>query len=639
MVVNSQGDEAFCEFCHETVKLDNYKPKWNGGNKQSEWKGKLGKAMGSVLLFVLVISPKIYRVWHNYEERRQQQEYERILEKFEEGINRRQQEYSLPITEGESGGQDEGSVTSSRVTDDEGENRLHGYIGMMAEQAFGMPADKIPQEELNRIQWIETKSDIDYFYIGYSFDNPLENETAELTWITFPNHTETGAESLKHFHGLKKLYLYGMVEGEDIEGLELQSVGGLIEDLPGLADSLADPLQLKELYIDAEIESLEGLEQFENLEVLRIDDVYGLELEPLAGMSGLKVLTLKSYEPGYDVSVLYALTELEELYLDMYGLKNVDFVTQMKQLRQLELKNADIPDVEELAGMEQLESLTIGGCESLRDVATIGQLTGLKELAIEIPYDCRTPDLSSLSELKKLELNGFNDCSFLSGMTSLTSLTMNYCELGGSVDFSGLTSLQELSCKSYFTGVAQPVAYIAQFPALRRLELRGVATYDDISGIFNMPYLEELDISGMQCEIAFDRITDNPSLEVLKMNGLCLYENVQTGGEDGFMWADWDDVILDEHTDFLSHFGGLKELHMANNKLTDISFVYALSNLEVLDISGNYISDLEPLAENVFLREVYCAENPLVGDVSLGSQILVDTEGGDWLEDMEEYGW
>ena len=74
---------------------------------------------------------------------------------------------------------------------------------------------------------------------------------------------------------------------------------------------------------------------------------------------------------------------------------------------------------------------------------------------------------------------------------------------------------------------------------------------------------------------------------------------------------------------------------MANNELTDISFVYVLSNLEVLDISGNYISDLEPLAENVFIREVYCAENPLVGDVSLGSQVLVDTEGGDWFEDME----
>ena len=43
--------------------------------------------------------------------------------------------------------------------------------------------------------------------------------------------------------------------------------------------------------------------------------------------------------------------------------------------------------------------------------------------------------------------------------------------------------------------------------------VREVATYDDISGIFNMPYLEELDISGMQCEIAFDRITDNPSLK------------------------------------------------------------------------------------------------------------------------------
>ena len=157
-------------------------------------------------------------------------------------------------------------------------------------------------------------------------------------------------------------------------------------------------------------------------------------------------------------------------------------------------------------------------------MSALSGLTGLKRLSIDLPYQCPIPDLSGLTAMEELYLSGFDNTGFLRNMTALKTLTLDGCRVDAPSDFEGLVNLTTLNCTS-FAATARDYGFITRLPALEQLNLRGTATYQDISGIFNLPTLKHLDISGMQCEINFDRIQENTSLESLAIDKLKLYKN------------------------------------------------------------------------------------------------------------------
>lgn len=578
------------------------------------WKRGLALGLGALVIMAIAYGPKVYNRWkmdHN-----QSETAEITVINEEEKLHSGDAERIVQSRSGEK------NVGSSER---EEKRVLTGALAEMAEMVFGLPAEEIPATELEKVKWIEAKSDMDYLYLGYSFDNPLENEEAELTWFTFPYDAELGEECLQCFSGLKKVELLRVIDKEDIQGLKLESVGGYFTNLSELADALDDVSMLKELKMEGEPESLEGLERFSGLHTLVINGVEQMDIDIISCLPELKSFSIEGYEGALDLSVLGIMDDLEQLSIDVYEQKDFDFLREMDNLRSLEIKNAGILSTGELEGLEQLEVLKIERCEGLRNMDAISKLTGLKELALELPYDCPEPELRALNQLEKLKLSQFNDCSFISDMELLTSLELHGCTFGEGVDLSKLKKLESLTCNT-FMGMQQSLEFVKNIPLLKKLDLRGVSTYEDISEIFNMPNLIQLDISGMECEINFENIKDNSSLEVLKMDGILLYENVTTGGENGFMWADWDDVILDEHTEFLVHFPQLRELSVRENKLTHIEFVESLPVLESIDISDNYVSELRPLTGNRSLREVICKENPIVNDKILDDKIVIISE-------------
>ncbi len=90
--------------------------------------------------------------------------------------------------------------------------------------------------------------------------------------------------------------------------------------------------------------------------------------------------------------------------------------------------------------------------------------------------------------------------------------------------------------------------------------------------------------------------------------------------------ASMDDVALSDHMDFLKKFPELRELYLAENGLTDLSFAEGMSELEILDISGNYITQLRPLAGLPSLQKVICSDNPLKSEKVLKDSVLIITE-------------
>ena len=129
------------------------------------------------------------------------------------------------------------------------------------------------------------------------------------------------------------------------------------------------------------------------------------------------------------------------------------------------------------------------------------------------------------------------------------------------------TRLKRLTCTTFYQDM--PMAFAADLSSLEYVNLSGIMTFDDISGIFRLPHIREIVLNGTECEIDFDRIPENTSLESLEMAGIKLYENVQVYSSGGMTNIYWDDVFLADHLDFFGNFPNLRRLDIADNEITE----------------------------------------------------------------------
>ncbi len=515
---------------------------------------------------------------------------------------------------------------------------ITGILAEFVSRVYQCPAKDVTESQLAKIQQIVMRREYNLWHIGYSFEAPVENgligfeETTEagaddeLIWVDFVSDADVDLGGLSRFTKTKRLDVCYTLTAGDVKGLQLQSLSAYFDNPAEAAEILGNPGLIKELGFNGTMENLDGIDRFENLETLYIGYSDINNIDSLIYADHLKNLYLASYENLTDFTVIGKLTNLEELYLDACELKIFDFIGNLENLETLNVTDAQIQTLSGLENCTALKSLTINYCTQLKDVSAVSALVNLQELDLDVPYGCMEPELDGLTGLKKLSLDGqFEDCFFLQNMSELTELHLSGCSLSKGMDLSNLKSLRSLSC-TYHMGYDWKVDVLTDFQMVECLDLQGTETYDDISEVFNMPNLKELNISGMSCEIDFDAIAENHSLEVLHMDHMDLYENVDVEYDSGIIMASMDDVALSDHMDFLKKFPELKELYLAENGLTDLSFAEGMSELEVLDISGNYITQLRPLAGLPSLQKVICPDNPLKNEKVLKDSVLIITE-------------
>lgn len=500
---------------------------------------------------------------------------------------------------------------------------LTGMLREMVTEAFGKDADNVSMQELSQIKWIIDKYDFDYSYIGYSFEDPFENPDAEIKWLSFSDDLdlERGYEGLSALKGLKKLDTNQRLSQCDLRGLKLESLSASFSTLEEAAAAVDDPSKLRELGIKYSVESLEGLDLFPNVEKLSIDAGSLSDVDEVITMKHLRSLTLEDADSMSDFSAFSAVADLEELVIESENLKALDFLKKMPQLKSLGLSDGELLNLDGIEVLESLEKLSVTDCDELKNMTAVEGMTGLKELTLENAYDCEEPSLGALTGLTKLTLRNFHSCDFLRNLTGLTELKLHGCDLPENIDLSGLTQLKKLTCTTSLSD--RSLKFIAGIPSLESVSLRGMVTYDDISGIFSLPAVKEIDISGIECEIDFDRISENTSLETLEMSGIKLYENVSVSGGGGIVYVDWDNVFLSDHLDFLRSFPNLRRLDISGNEIKDLNFAESLVKLEEIDLSDNYVTEIRPLAASPALRFVNCKGNPISNLQVLGEDVVI----------------
>ncbi len=504
--------------------------------------------------------------------------------------------------------------------------KLTGMLREMVTTAFGKDADSVSEQELSQIKWITDKYDFDYSYIGYSFEDPFENPDAEIRWLSFSDELdlERGYEGLKALKGLKKLDTNQYLSQCDLTGLKLESLSASFSTLEEAAAAVDDPALIRELGIKYSVESLDGLDLFPNVEKLSVDAGSLSDADNVITMKHLTSLTLEDADKISDFSAFSAVPGLEELVIESENLKALEFLKKMPQLKSLGLSDGELLNLDGIEVLERLEKLSVTDCSELKNMSAVEGMTGLKELILESTYDCEEPSLGALTGLTKLTLRNFHSCGFLQNLTGLTELTLHGCDLPENIDLSGLTQLKELTCTTSMSD--RSLKFIGKITSLQSVNLRGMVTYDDISGIFALPAVKAIDISGIECEIDFDKISENTSLETLEMSGVKLYENVSVSGGGGIVYVDWDDVFLADHLDFLRSFPNLKRLDIAENEITDLSFAESLVKLEEIDFSENYVTEMRPLAAGSALRLVNCKGNPVSNLQVLGEDVVIITD-------------
>lgn len=625
---------AECEYCHTRYTLEgdrglvqqpakiNYTPYTPEKPKKTGWKPGGIKRVFAVGVLVFVLSGAM----------------------FGPGIYRRYQADQLTKAGDAAGAAAEGAVGEAAA---EGAAQADGLAGALAsgengqaldalsalradpllsafcEAVFRRPVEELTEKDLSQIRQLSISSTLDTRRIGYSMEEPEAEEGGELTWEVFSRdeYSDADLSCLPAFTGLVRISVSQRLKEGDLAGLRIRSLQGYFDSLTEAAALVDDPAALEEITAVGSTLDLTGIEALPGLKRLTVNGEL-TDGKMLVQGQGIEALALNDRELAMDFSVLATMPELKELSLASENLRDIGFVSGIPKLTSLSLSNGTMLNLDALQSCTGLEALSIESCDEIKDLSAVSALTELKRLRLDLPYGCPEPDLSGLTQMEELTLEGFQEMRFLTKMNGLLKLTLDSCPVSDFSVFSGLTSLKSLTCTS-FGAAERDYRFIPQLTSLEEVNLSGTSTYGDISGIFNLPALKRLNIGGMSAEIAFDRIGENTVLEELNMDHMKLYKNVVISGGGGIVSVNWDDVSLVDHLDFFSRLKGLKHLSIRENELTDLSFAGGLGMLETIDFSDNYVTDVSPLSALQNLKQVTGTDNPVSNYETLGAAVTV----------------
>ena len=221
----------------------------------------------------------------------------------------------------------------------------------------------------------------------------------------------------------------------------------------------------------------------------------------------------------------------------------------------------------DLAAIGALRAFDVG-VESLEGLQ---HATSLVQLHMQVGA---VSDLSPLEDLRLRDLalsgNAITDLSPLRGMTSLEQLRVtNNPDL---VDLSPLAGLPALELLHVFNTAVTDLSVATELPAMRDLAFR--SPLDDHAVITRVPNLTTLTVYDLP-------VADLPLLEEIDgLRALSLYGHL----------GRYEDVS------FLARLTQIDEL--ATNKLPqwdDLTVIGGMTNLKVLRLNLNFVSDLTPL--------------------------------------------
>ncbi len=488
-------------------------------------------------------------------------------------------------------------------------------------EVFGKEYSSVTPEELKKVTSICTREteDTGYFVMEYTLEDGTKGDF-------YYDNVYFDTSDIRCFIGLQQLHVEDKELNEgDLNGLtKLTDLGCGNEPLDLV--EIIDASQIEKLILDSDLfmRGTTGIDAFTNLKELTINAYFLEDITGLSTLKNLKKLDIQRAERVENYGELYQLTQLESLAVDGQNLRDIGFVSNMKALKELSIHNSEILSVDALADCKDtLEKLDLTDNYQVADYNVVTQLTKLKELTLFIAssgnHDLTLPDLSGAKSLTSLSISCYDDISSLAKLTGLEELTLSRI-----YDDSAIPALPNLkTLRIWDVSVFDDmINSISQLSSLEVVDLTGSFIWTDINHIFSLPKIQEVYLVDCTAGLNIATLPTCESLQVLRINNASLRQ-LQNGEWEYF--SDYDNSIrIADQTEMFAKFPGLKHLEIVGVELADVNFVKDLKQLEILDITNNYVTDVTPLNQISTFRHVLCATNPVVQDDGEGGKILME---------------
>ncbi|MEX1376242.1 MAG: hypothetical protein AB1Z23_02100 [Eubacteriales bacterium] len=443
--------------------------------------------------------------------------------------------------------------------------------------------------------------------INYSFEGIISTHNLDklknLEYLMLSKCKESTIEEISKLEKLKTLYLHGYT-GKDLTGLSsLESLEKLsITDYQGDSiDSLKNLTNLKWLSLSRteNITDISPISSLENIEKLYLRDLKNVtSIDALGSLKNLRYVSFENMPNIEDSYALASLTKLKAVNIKGSGFnlqpisqakcietinfvkaKNTESISNLINLKSLYLtldENTELKNVDWLSGLVNLESLTISNNSLISDFSCLEQLKNLKTLGIYgsgIDLDV----LEKLDFLEKLEITitDKRDFRYITDMNNLSELRVRLD--GGFPSLSGkLKNLKKITIlEGEGDGDTLDIEPLCDLKSLESLIIPWMEyTEIDLSPIEKMTQLKELDLD---CREA----TNFPDLS----NHIMLEKLYVTDIEDeAFFEKIWTNRSL-------------SFLYIVDCRLSDISQIVNMSNLETVVLFHTNIEDYTPLLQ------------------------------------------
>ncbi|CAL6002436.1 Conserved_hypothetical protein [Hexamita inflata] len=186
--------------------------------------------------------------------------------------------------------------------------------------------------------------------------------------------------------------------------------------------------------------------ELENLEVLDLKYI-SLENDQLYNLAKFKKLhTLDVSINKVDLTHIHSVTSLTKLYMQRCGLKNIDQISSLVNLKELDLSSNRDLDLSPLYKIDSLTKLSMRYC-GLTNIDQITQLINLEVLNVADNQLLTINSISVLVNLKELDIsyNDNIDITPLKDLVGLIKLDMNNCNLKQLSALKPLINLQDLN--------------------------------------------------------------------------------------------------------------------------------------------------------------------------------------------------
>ena len=421
-----------------------------------------------------------------------------------------------------------------------------------------------------------------------------------------------------------------------------------------------------------------------NLHVAKLENLRDLE-----HATSLEKLSIYSHkDPVHEsqekviLRAIEQLTSLEELDLmSFHFVRDLKFLENHSRLRRLKIDKGAYLDASPLSKLSHLEGLTLRSTS----VRPIARLTNLRELNLRLGGEARREDISclrALTNLKTLTLSGMageTDAKWLAGLSDLEFVSLEGIELRNQqslVGLSKLLSLHSANRKCDAEVIQKTPLGLSNFMVGHRLDLSACnvsqlgflenkrSNYvirsvnlsgnpiNDIRGLMNsitsyttlnlsntkIHDLSPIANSGVvELDVANTNVTDlsvlttTKNLVTLNLSGLPISK--LPSQLPSKLWQ--LDLSGTSITDLSSVPASVGVLNLANTRVSDLSSIQRLENLQTLDLSGTPVSNLEVLRNHRSLRSLRLSNSavvdlsPLKNMQKLKSLELADTNVAD----------